>query len=69
MGSGVFETALPFRGEAFRVVYALLGIRVLVPHQGTAKTGPRLSARPVSRRSGHCWPQRILTVWFSNGIP
>jgi phage-related protein len=23
MGSGVFEIALPFRGDAFRVVYAL----------------------------------------------
>lgn len=33
MGSGVFEIALPFRGDAFRVVYAVqLGIDVWVVH-------------------------------------
>jgi phage-related protein len=33
MGSGVFEIALPFRGNAFRVVYALrLGEEVWVVH-------------------------------------
>jgi phage-related protein len=33
LGSGVFEIALPFRGEAFRVVYALqLGDDIWVVH-------------------------------------
>ena len=33
MGSGVFEIALPFRGDAFRVVYALrLGEEIWVVH-------------------------------------
>ncbi|MCU1275255.1 MAG: hypothetical protein JWO48_2686 [Bryobacterales bacterium] len=33
MGSGVFEIALPFRGDAFRVVYAVqLGEEVWVVH-------------------------------------
>jgi phage-related protein len=33
MGSGVFEVALPFRGEAFRLVYAVqLGDEVWVVH-------------------------------------
>ena len=33
MGSGVFEIALPFRGDAFRVVYAVqLGEDVWVIH-------------------------------------
>jgi phage-related protein len=33
MGSGVFEIALPFRGDAFRVVYAVqLGTDVWVVH-------------------------------------
>jgi phage-related protein len=33
MGSGVFEIALPFRGDAFRVVYAVqLGDDVWVVH-------------------------------------
>jgi phage-related protein len=33
MGSGVFEIALPFRGDAFRVVYAVqLGNDIWVVH-------------------------------------
>ena len=33
MGSGVFEIALPFRGDAFRVVYAVqLGEEIWVVH-------------------------------------
>jgi len=33
MGSGVFEIALPFRGNAFRVVYAVqLGEEIWVVH-------------------------------------
>jgi phage-related protein len=33
MGSGVFEIALPFRGDAFRVVYAVqLGDEIWVVH-------------------------------------
>ena len=33
LGSGVFEIALPFRGDAFRVVYAvLLGEDIWVVH-------------------------------------
>ncbi len=33
MGSGVFEIALPFRGDAFRVVYAVqLGQDIWVVH-------------------------------------
>ena len=33
MGSGVFEIALPFRGDAFRVIYALqLGEEIWVIH-------------------------------------
>lgn len=33
MGSGVFEIALPFRGDAFRVIYAVqLGEEVWVVH-------------------------------------
>ena len=33
MGSGVFEIALPFRGDAFRVVYAVqLGEDIWVIH-------------------------------------
>ena len=33
MGSGVFEIALPFRGDAFRVIYAVqLGEEIWVAH-------------------------------------
>ena len=33
LGSGVFEIALPFRGDAFRVVYELqLGVDIWVVH-------------------------------------
>jgi len=33
MGSGVFEIALPFRGDAFRVIYALqMGEEIWVVH-------------------------------------
>ena len=33
MGSGVFEIALPFRGDAFRVIYAVhLGEEIWVVH-------------------------------------
>lgn len=33
LGSGVFEIALPFRGDAFRVVYAVqIGVDVWVVH-------------------------------------
>jgi phage-related protein len=33
LGSGVFEIALPFRGDAFRVVYAVqLGENIRVVH-------------------------------------
>ena len=33
LGSGVFEIALPFRGDAFRVVYAvLIGEEIWVVH-------------------------------------
>jgi phage-related protein len=33
MGSGVFEIAVPFRGDAFRVVYAVqLGEEIWVVH-------------------------------------
>lgn len=33
MGSGVFEIALPFQGNAFRVVYAVqIGIEIWVIH-------------------------------------
>jgi phage-related protein len=33
LGSGVFEIALPFRGDAFRVVYAVqLGEEIWVVH-------------------------------------
>ena len=44
MGSGVFEIALPFRGDAFRVVYAVqLGADVWVIHafQKKSKTGTK----------------------------
>ena len=33
LGSGVFEIAIPFRGDAFRVVYAVqLGTEIWVVH-------------------------------------
>jgi phage-related protein len=33
MGSGVFEIALPFRGDAFRVIYAVqLGEEIWIVH-------------------------------------
>ncbi len=44
MGSGVFEIALPFRGDAFRVVYAVqLGEEVWVVHafQKKSKQGAK----------------------------
>jgi len=44
MGSGVFEIALPFRGDAFRVIYAVqLGEELWVLHafQKKSKQGPK----------------------------
>ena len=39
MGSGVFEIALPFRGDAFRVVYAVqLGSDIWVVHSFQKKS-------------------------------
>src|ERR1700681_1040969 len=39
MGSGVFEIALPFRGDAFRVVYAVqLGKEIWVVHASQKKS-------------------------------
>jgi phage-related protein len=39
MGSGVFEIALPFRGDAFRVVYAVqLGEEIWVVHSFQKKS-------------------------------
>jgi phage-related protein len=50
VGSGVFEIALPFRGDAFRVVYALqLGPDVWVIHafQKKSTTGIRTPKREI----------------------
>ncbi|MGH9352424.1 MAG: type II toxin-antitoxin system RelE/ParE family toxin [Terriglobia bacterium] len=50
MGSGVFEIALPFRGDAFRVVYAVqLGEEVWVVHafQKKSKQGIRTPKREI----------------------
>ena len=50
LGSGVFEIALPFRGDAFRVVYAVqLAEEIWVIHafQKKAKQGIRTPKREI----------------------
>lgn len=50
MGSGVFEVALPFRGHAFRVVYAVqLGEEIWVVHafQKESKRGIKTPKRDI----------------------
>jgi phage-related protein len=50
MGSGVFEMALPFRGDAFRVVYAVqLGEEIWVVHafQKKATQGIKTPKREI----------------------
>ena len=50
MGSGVFEIALPFRGDAFRVVYAVqLGEDIWVVHvfQKKSKRGKATPQRDI----------------------
>ncbi|MCM3904745.1 MAG: type II toxin-antitoxin system RelE/ParE family toxin [Pyrinomonadaceae bacterium] len=50
MGSGVFEIALPFRGDAFRVVYAVqLGGDIWVIHafQKKSTQGVKTPARDI----------------------
>lgn len=50
MGSGMFEIALPFRGDAFRVVYAVqLGEEVWVLHafQKKSTQGIKTSKREI----------------------
>ena len=50
LGSGVFEIALPFRGDAFRVVYALqLGEEIWVVHafQKKSTQGIRTPQREI----------------------
>jgi phage-related protein len=50
LGSGVFEIALPFRGDAFRIVYAVqLGEEVWVVHafQKKSKQGRKTPQREI----------------------
>ena len=50
LGSGVFEIALPFRGDAFRVVYAVqLASDIWVVHafQKKSTTGSKTSPREI----------------------
>ena len=50
LGSGVFEIALPFRGDAFRVVYAVqLGAEIWVVHafQKKSTQGVKTSPRDI----------------------
>jgi phage-related protein len=43
MGSGVFEIALPFRGDAYRVVYAVqLAVEIWVVHAFQKKSTRRI---------------------------
>jgi len=51
MGSGVFEIALPYRGEAFRVVYAVqLGAEIWVvdAFQKKSTQGTKTSQREIN---------------------
>ncbi len=50
LGSGVFEIALPFRGDAFRMVYAVqLGEEIWVVHafQKKSKQGTKTPQREI----------------------
>jgi phage-related protein len=50
LGSGVFEIALPFRGDAFRVIYAVqLGVEIWVVHafQKKSTRGIRTPQREI----------------------
>lgn len=47
LGSGVFEIALPFRGDAFRVVYAVqIGIEIWVLHAFQKKSTQGIKTPP-----------------------
>jgi phage-related protein len=51
LGSGVFEIALPFRGDAFRVVYTVqIGEEIWVVHafQKKARQGSRTPQREIA---------------------
>jgi len=56
IGSGVFEIALPFKGDAFRVVYAVqLADEIWVLHafqKNQHKASKRPSERLISLRAG-----------------
>jgi phage-related protein len=47
LGSGVFEIALPWRGDAFRVVYAVqIGAEIWVLHAFQKKSTQGIKTRP-----------------------